>query len=187
MLLTRDEICQDSSFEALTDAILERDQPRTHRSVLQNGGPARALGGRGAQRGDGGGGALCAGAQPHQRARRPDHTDQQRPHNPRPAHLGEPHVLRAGGVSPAAAAAERLVHPGGSRYLEPAARTVPRSLRHDEGAGGAAHGQGPGGVERASGANRHQRIGGGAAARAHDRHHERRRKAFLRPVSRLGG
>ena len=29
MLATRDEICQDPSFEALTDAILERDQPRT--------------------------------------------------------------------------------------------------------------------------------------------------------------
>ena len=29
MLLTRDEICRDPNFEALTDAILERDQPRT--------------------------------------------------------------------------------------------------------------------------------------------------------------
>ncbi|MDE0205806.1 MAG: hypothetical protein OXP66_07255 [Candidatus Tectomicrobia bacterium] len=29
MLLTRDEICRDPSFEALTDAILEHDQPRT--------------------------------------------------------------------------------------------------------------------------------------------------------------
>jgi hypothetical protein len=41
MLRNRDEIRQDRSFDLLTDAILQRDQPRTaelfHRMVTQDG------------------------------------------------------------------------------------------------------------------------------------------------------
>ena len=41
MLLTREEIRQDKSFGLLTDAILERDQPRTtdlfHRMIARDG------------------------------------------------------------------------------------------------------------------------------------------------------
>ncbi len=41
MLLNRDEICEDKSFDMLTEAILERDQPRTadlfHKMVTQDG------------------------------------------------------------------------------------------------------------------------------------------------------
>ena len=77
MLLTRDEICRDPNFEALTDAILEHDQPRTtdlfFKMVARHGhSVGEALSVVTAAEAP-----FRAGAQPHQRARRPDHADQQ--------------------------------------------------------------------------------------------------------------
>ena len=59
-----------ATTDRLTDAILQRDQPRTTDLFFQYGPSRRAVGRRGARRGHGGGGALRAGAEPHQRPRR---------------------------------------------------------------------------------------------------------------------
>ena len=88
MLMTREQIRQDTFFDGLTEAILERDQPRTADLYFQMVARQRrsvgdALGVR-----DDGRGALRAGAEPHQHAGRADHPRQQRPHDPGPAHLG---------------------------------------------------------------------------------------------------
>ena len=178
MLQSRDDIRKDNAVDAFTDAILQRDQPRTA-ELFFNLVRGRPLDGRRAQRGDGGGGAVRAGAQSRRCARRADHADQQRPHHPGPAHLGRSDAVSAGRVPPARDAAERVVHPGRSRHLEPVARQVSRPLRHDEGHERAAAELWAGGVERRPGADRRGRRVRGPAARAHDRDDERRREALL--------
>ena len=157
------------------------------RSVLPDGDARGPLARRRARRGDGGRGAVRAGAEPHQRARRPDHADQQRPHDPRPQDVREPGAVPARALSSAAAAAERLVHPGRPRHLEPAARQVSRPLRHDEGHERAAAELRPGRVASGPGADQGGGHRRGAAALAHDRDDERRRAAILRSVPGVGG
>ena len=186
MLRSRDEISEDKSFGPLTEAILERDQPRTtdlfFRMVAREG---RSIG-EALSRGHRGRGAVRPGAEPHQRQGRPDLADQQRPHDPRPARLGLSDAVSAGEIPAAAAAAERLVHPGRARHLEPAGRQIPRPLRDDEGHERAAAELWPGGVARGPRADPRGWHGRGAAACADDRHGQRRFAALLRPVPRPG-
>src|SRR5262249_51810534 len=56
-----------------------------HRPFPSDGQARGPFAGRCARRGDASGGAVRSGAEPHQRARWPDHADQQRSHDPRPA------------------------------------------------------------------------------------------------------
>ena len=122
MLLNRDEIRQNKSFDLLTDAILKRDQPRTadlfFRMVARDGrsvGDALSV--------------VAAAEAPfvqvpsHINVRDgQNHPDQQRPYDPRPAGIHLPDAVSAGEVPAAAAPAKRLVHPRRARYLELATR-----------------------------------------------------------------
>jgi len=94
MLLTRDEIRRDKSFDLLTEAILERDQPRTtdlfFRMVTRDGrSTSDALS------------VVTAAEAPSSRCPatstcgRADHPHQQRPHHPRSPDLHEPGPLPA--------------------------------------------------------------------------------------------
>ena len=184
MLLTRD---RDPPGQVVrrADRGHPRARPAAHgRAVPRDGLAPRPVARRRAQHGDRGRGAVRPGAEPHQRARRPDHADQQRPHDPRPPDRGASLAVPAREVSPAAVHAGRLVHPGRPRHLEPAPGPVSRPLRDDEGHERAAAELRPRGVARRAGADRRGGHGRRAAARAHGRHHERRRAAVLRPVPR---
>ena len=160
MLLNRDEIREDKYFDLLTEAILERDQPRTT-DLFFRSDAGRAFGRRRAQRRDRRRSAVRPGAEPHQCARRADHPDQQRPHDPRAARLRLSDAVPAREIPAAAAAAERLVHPGRARHLEPAARQISGPLRHDEGHQCAAAELRPG------------RVAGGPGADPRERHASR--------------
>src|SRR5207248_7537978 len=108
-----------------------------YRSVLSHGDQRGSLDRRGAQRRHGRRGALRSGAVPRQYQGRRNRPDQQRPHDPRAARLDLSDAVFAGEVPASAAIAERLVHPGRARYLDPASLQIPRPLRDDEGRPGA--------------------------------------------------
>ena len=187
MLQSRDDIRKDKAVDAFTDAILQRDQPRTadlfFNLVRRDG---RSMGD-----------ALSVVTEAEAPfVQVPNHIDVRDGQitliNNDHTILGlrtsaDSDAVSAGRVPPARDAAERLVHPGRARHLEPVARQVSRPLRHDEGHERAAAQLRPGGVERRPGADRRGRHVRGPAARAHDRHDERRREALLRPVPRPRG
>ena len=133
MLRNLNDIREDKSFDQLTEAILQRDQPRTadlfHSMIVRDGrsiGEALSV--------------VAAAEAPFVNvpchiniARRQHRADQQRPHAAGAAGLDLPDAVSAGEIPAAAAAAERLVHRRRARHLEPAARQVSRPLRDDEG------------------------------------------------------
>ena len=156
------------------------------RSVLPDGRAPAAVGRRCARRADDGRGALRPGPESHQYAGRADHSRQQRPHHPRPAHLGRPDALLARGVSAPSSPAERVVRAGGPRYLESASGPLSRPVRHHEGHGRAAAQLRAGRVEPGPGPDYPRGQCRGEAARAPDRHDERGRAPLLRTLPRPG-
>ena len=133
MLRNLNDIREDKSFDLLTEAILQRDQPRTadlfHKMIVRDGrsiGEALSV--------------VAAAEAPfvnvpcHINLQRRQHrADQQRPHVVGPAGLDLSDAVPAREVSAAAAVAERLVHRRRARHLEPAAGQISRPLRDDEG------------------------------------------------------
>jgi hypothetical protein len=133
MLLNREKIRQDKYFDMLTEAILERDQPRT--TDLFFGVVAR----EGRSVGDALSVVTAAEAPfvqvpSHINIRDGQITLINNDHTILgPAGVSLSDALSAGKISAAAAAAERLVHPRRARDLEPAARQVSWPLRDNEG------------------------------------------------------
>ena len=148
MLMSWDEISKDKAVDAFTDAILQRDQPRTadlfFRMVRRDGrsvGDALSV--------------VTEAEAPFVQV--PNHIDVR---DGQITLINNDHTilgLRTSAaltpylpedVPPAGDAAERLVHSGRPRHLEPAAREVSRTLCHDERHERAAAELRPGGMER---------------------------------------
>src|SRR6202040_1624388 len=110
--------------------------------------------------------------------------DEQRPHDPRLARLDLSDAVSAREVPAAAVDAERLVHPGRARYLEPAPLQIPGPLRDDEGRPGAGAALWPDRMATGPGADPRDRQCRGPAAFAHGRDRRRRLAGLLRPVPR---
>ena len=148
MLMTREAICQDAAVDRFTNAILDRDQPRTadlfFQLVKRDGRSiADALS------------VVTAAEAPFVQV--PNHINVR---DGQITLINNDHTIlglrtstslmpyRAGSLPAAPAAAERVVCPRRPGYLEPVTGKISRSLRHDEGAERTAAGSWSGSLAR---------------------------------------